>query len=108
MSNNQHLIVTISSKPGHESDLKSVLLELVKASRAETGCIRYDLAQSGSNSETFFLVECWESEQSLRDHEQTPHFIEGVKKIQALSSHADIQNVNRVEPDEYTYVYTVS
>lgn len=108
MSNHQHLIVTISSKPGHASDLKSVLLELVKASRVETGCIRYDLAQSGANSEIFFLVECWESEEALRAHEQTPHFIEGVRKIQSLSSHADIQNVNWIQPDEYTYVYTVS
>lgn len=108
MSENQHLMVTFTSKPGHGADLKSVLLELVKASRAEPDCIRYDLAQSSANPEQFFLVERWASEKSLSDHQQTPHFIAGIKKIAALTTHTDVQLVNWVEPDEYSYVDTAS
>lgn len=108
MSENQHLMVSFISKPGQESDLRSVLIDLVKASRAEPDCIRYDLSQSNAKPELFFLVECWASEKSLSEHQLTPHFIEGIRKIEALAAHTDVQSVSWVEPDEYTYVYTAS
>ncbi|KQQ62319.1 hypothetical protein ASF84_27890 [Pseudomonas sp. Leaf127] len=108
MSENQHLMVSFISKPGQESDLKSVLQELMKASRAEPDCIRYDLSQSNDKPGLFFLVECWASEKSLIEHQHTPHFIAGIKKIEALAAHTDVQPVKWVEPDEYTYVYTAS
>lgn len=108
MSENQHLMVSFISKPGLESDLRSVLLELVKASRAEPDCIRYDLSQSNAKPELFFLVECWASEKSLSEHQQTPHFIEGIRKIEALAAQTDVQSVNWIEPDGYAYVHTAS
>lgn len=98
MSENQHLMVTFTSKPGQESDLRNVLLELVEASRAEPDCIRYDLAQSSANLELFFLVECWSSEKSLIAHQQTAHFLKGIKEIEALTAHTDVQSVYWVEP----------
>ncbi|MGY2956559.1 quinol monooxygenase YgiN [Pseudomonas sp. TE6349] len=100
MSEHQHLMVTFKSKPGHEADLKNVLLELVKASRAESDCIRYDLSQSAADSELFFLVECWASEKSLREHQQTPHFYEGIKKIEALAAHTDVHFIHWLEPGQ--------
>lgn len=108
MSDNQHLMVTFRSQSGRESDLEKVLLELVTASRAEPDCIRYDLAQSTADAEVFFLVECWASEKSLIKHKQTPPFLEGIKKIEALTAHTDAQLVRWIEPSAYTYVYTAS
>ncbi|WP_410478561.1 putative quinol monooxygenase [Pseudomonas sp. zfem004] len=70
----------------------------MEASRAEPDCIRYDLAQSSANPELFFLVECWVSEKSLIDHQQTPHFLKGIKEIEALAAHTDVQSVYWVEP----------
>lgn len=99
MSEKQHLMVSFISKPGHESDLRRVLLDLVKASRGEQDCIRYDLSQSKAKPELFFLVECWASEKSLSEHQQTLHFIEGIRKIEALATHTGVQTVNWVEPE---------
>lgn len=100
MTENQHLMVTFKSRPGHEADLKNVLLELVRESRTEPGCIRYDLEQSSANPELFFLVECWASENSLIGHQQTLHFLEGIKKIEALTAHTGVHFINWVEPTQ--------
>lgn len=37
---------------------------------------------------------------SLREHQQTPHFYEGIKKIEALAAHTDVHFIHWLEPGQ--------
>ncbi len=54
-----------------ESTIADVAGHLAKAgrlSRAEPGCLAFEVCHSTSEPRTFFLCERWESEQALQTH----------------------------------------
>lgn len=66
--------ITLKSFPTKADELKTLLLMMVEKSRAEEGCLQYDLYQESSDTNTFHLIERWENEQTLAAHKLTPHF----------------------------------
>ena len=74
-----YLTALIKSKAGHAADLKPFLLDLVKASRAEEGCLQYDLHQSNEDENLFIFHEQWKDEEALMVHYQQPHLQQLVK-----------------------------
>lgn len=74
--NSQHQLTIIGrlrAKPGKETELRNALLQVLKESRKETGCINYDLHISKSDSALFVLYENWTSQLALDEHFQMPH-----------------------------------
>ena len=67
------VVATMKSKPGKEENLKQALLALVSPSRADAGCIRYELHQDQENDGTFVFLEQWESRAALDAHLARPH-----------------------------------
>ena len=63
-----------------EGTLKETLLGLIKPSRADAGCINYDLHQSPENPALFMFHENWMSKKALDDHLATPHLQEFINK----------------------------
>ena len=65
-------IVTVTAiikvKPGSEEQAKQVLLQAVTPTRAEAGCLNYDLHQSVSDPTEFLFHENWASEEALKAH----------------------------------------
>jgi quinol monooxygenase YgiN len=47
--------------------------DVIQATRAERGCLRYDLTSSLMDPLTFVFVEQWESRAALDAHFETPH-----------------------------------
>jgi quinol monooxygenase YgiN len=68
-------------------EVKSTLKALRDASRAEPGCITFDVSQSIEDPTAFVLYEEWKDEDALTFHYGTPHFAqygtEGVRKLAA-------------------------
>ena len=56
-----------------EGTLREKLLSLVEPTRAEKGCITYDLYQACDDTMIFMFYECWKSEDDLAKHLQKPH-----------------------------------
>lgn len=57
----------------NESDIDQVrelLTQCGRLSRAEPGCLRFEVCDSQDDSRVFILVERWESEQAWQDHKQ--------------------------------------
>jgi len=70
-----HIVVaSITAHPGREARLEAVLAGLVAPSRAEAGCLRYDLHRRVDDPATFVFLEAWESPQAHAAHKETPHF----------------------------------
>jgi len=51
-----------------------IVKELVEKSRAEEGCILYDLDQSRDDETVHCFVELWKDEEAIAIHNSTEHF----------------------------------
>ena len=75
------VVARLKARPGREEEVKQILLGNVAPTRAERGCIDYDLHQSHDDPGLFLFYENWESRADLDAHGQSPH-------IQALRARA--------------------
>lgn len=67
------VIATIPAKPEAAASLREALQTLVAATRQESGCLAYDLFESGAAPGVFVTVEEWADQASLDAHMTTPH-----------------------------------
>jgi quinol monooxygenase YgiN len=68
--------------PGREEELKEHLVSLTAPTRAEQGCITYDLYQSPSRKHEFLRFEVWSSIDALEAHKRSPHLRASFEKRQ--------------------------
>jgi quinol monooxygenase YgiN len=73
MSKQITVIARLKAKPGAEERLEELLKSLIEPTRAEAGCINYDLHRDLEDSSTFYFYENWRSREDLDAHFQTPH-----------------------------------
>lgn len=66
-------VTLIHGLPGKEADLERHLLSLAGPTRAEPGCLRYDLYRSPEAPHEFMRYEVWASAEALEAHKKTPH-----------------------------------
>lgn len=71
-----NIIATITIKPEYHEAFKPIFKRLVIGSRAEHGCVHYELNQSIENPNIYIVVETWQSQQAIDLHNTTPHFVE--------------------------------
>ena len=91
-----HVIAVITAKPGKREEVLSHFRANVPAVRAERGCIEYGAAldadpalavQTKYGSDTFVVIEKWESLQALEAHAKAPHMqAYGAKTRELLAS----------------------
>jgi quinol monooxygenase YgiN len=68
------LAVTWMAKPGHEGEIKNILLRLAEESRREPGCRQYVVHQSAGDPTHFLLYEQYASPAALKEHSESAHF----------------------------------
>ena len=77
-----NVILHLTARPDTVDKLKAVLLRIAQQSRAEEGCISYQVLQDLADPCNFTLVEAWASPAVLAHHMTLPHtqqaFAEGV------------------------------
>jgi quinol monooxygenase YgiN len=78
-----NVVAVLKAKAGSESVLQEALTSLVEPTRAEPGCISYELYRSEVDATTFITIELWRSQADLDAHMETPHI------AQALTAAAD-------------------
>ena len=74
------LIARMRAKSGQQARLRQELQRLVAPTRAEPGCITYDLHESQADPAEFMFYEVWKSPADLEAHFETPH-MKAMKKI---------------------------
>ncbi|BAX82484.1 putative quinol monooxygenase [Labilibaculum antarcticum] len=62
-------------KEGKVDLVKAELLKLIDITRAEEGCINYDLHQDNNNKNLFLFYEKWETYDFLQKHLNNIHFV---------------------------------
>lgn len=68
------VIAKFQAKPSAEQQAKAKLQGMLAPSRAETGCLNYDVFQSNDDQSILFTCENWTGKEALDAHMQTPHF----------------------------------
>jgi quinol monooxygenase YgiN len=74
MADNEiRVIATIRAKDGRKEEVKQELMGLVGPTRAEKGCLTYQLHQSLEDNSLFMFYEQWASRKDLDEHMHMPH-----------------------------------
>lgn len=78
------VIARFAAMPYKVDEVKAILSDFVIPTRAEKGCIIYELQQNEKDPTDLTFVEEWESEEDLRVHSQSEHLAIGRKKLEGL------------------------
>jgi quinol monooxygenase YgiN len=70
---NLNVVAIIQAKPDNVEEVRTVLADLVRASRAEPGCVSYELNESATAPGTFVAIESWRSAEDLAEHSKSQH-----------------------------------
>jgi len=74
MPTNQFVIIaSMRAKADKIDEVRKALLEMVAATRAENGCVLYDLHQDLQDPAEFFFYEVWTSPEVWQAHMESPH-----------------------------------
>ncbi|MDC7241729.1 MAG: antibiotic biosynthesis monooxygenase [Spirochaetales bacterium] len=68
--------VEVQVVPGKEEEFKAASLRNHQATRKEPGNIRFDVLQQTEDSSRFFLYEAYTSEDAVKAHKETAHYLE--------------------------------
>ncbi len=66
--------VTFIAKDGCEEKMKELLSAMVIPSKAEDGCLFYEIFQYENNLKKFMAVETWRDEAALDGHKASEHY----------------------------------
>lgn len=67
------IVAHIKAEPGHEAAVHAELEKLVPITRAEEGCLQYDLHRDNDDTAHFMFFENWTSLELWQAHMSAPH-----------------------------------
>lgn len=67
------IVADIHAAPDQIDRVKAELLKLVPTTRAEEGCLQYDLHQDNEDPAHFLFYENWQSRDHWQAHMAAPH-----------------------------------
>jgi quinol monooxygenase YgiN len=67
------LLVEFHAAPGRSQDLRRALLDAVEPTRAEDGCLLYDLHDDADDPDHYLFYEIWRTPAAHAAHDETPH-----------------------------------
>ena len=68
-----YVIATLVTTPGGAAKILDAARACIAATRAEKGCIAYDLHASIGDPDRLVFVEKWETREDLTAHSRQPH-----------------------------------
>jgi quinol monooxygenase YgiN len=91
------VVARIVAHADRAHEMKALLLRIVEPTRAENGCIRYELHQSDTEPADFVFIEEWANTAAVASHMRTPHIQEVFEKAAAfLAAPPDIRRYHLI------------
>ena len=86
------VVAHLIAKPDKIEETRAALQTLIDPTRAEEGCIKYELLQNNADPTDFTFVEEWSDDKALDEHLQTDHIKHLVLRAdELLASPPDIR-----------------
>ncbi|MEH6443951.1 MAG: putative quinol monooxygenase [Oceanospirillaceae bacterium] len=76
MASNLAILARIEAKTDQVALVKAALIKLIEPTRAEAGCLQYDLHQDNERPEIFVFYENWRSRALWQEHMNNEHLKE--------------------------------
>ena len=94
------LIVEFQPARGKAAELREALLDVVEPTRAEDGCLLYDLHEV-EDTDVLAFYEVWETPAHHAAHDATPHIIDLVTRMPELTEEPPrMRKLHRIEPGD--------
>ena len=74
----------LNAQPGKSAQLGEELLKLVAPSRAEPGCLRYEIHQSNDDSNAWLILEDWRKPTDFDAHMRSAYVTAFLAKVPEL------------------------
>ena len=84
------VVATITSKPEFRAEVRQALDQIVPPSRAEAGCLQYDLHITRDKPDSFVMIARWQDDATLARPMATPPFAALVAAIDGKVTGVDI------------------
>ena len=78
------VVVRLNAKPGKNAQARQELFSLLAPTRAEQGCINFDMHEAPNDPSMFLFHENWTSENDLKRHFKTLHLKRWIKLAETL------------------------
>jgi quinol monooxygenase YgiN len=79
-----HVLARHRARPDAVGEVRQILLSLIKPSRAEPGCLKYELLQNADDPTDFTFVETFASEEALKAHAAAPYIAGLAAKLEGF------------------------
>lgn len=89
------IVASIRAEVGQEERIASALAALVEPTRAESGCIQYDLHRDNDNPAHFLFFENWESRELWQRHMESPHLTQYQRDTEGLVAEFQLYEMTR-------------
>lgn len=90
------IVANIKANPDQIELVKAELQKLIAITRAETGCITYDLHQDNSNPAHFMFYEIWESRELWQIHMNAPHLAAYVQATEGAVAEFSLNEMTHI------------
>ena len=91
------VVARIVAKPESVEVVREGLTSLLEPTRAEAGCILYELMQNRSDPTDFTFYEEWTDEASLNAHGAAPHLRSTFQKLEGHLAGRDVRRYSFID-----------
>lgn len=81
---NLRVVAHVYSKPDRIDETRELLIGLIEPTRAEAGCITYELHRNAADRTDFTFIEEWTGDAALDAHLTTPHIQNALSRFDEL------------------------
>lgn len=90
------VVAIIRAEEGQEEAARAALEALIAPTRAEDGCIQYDLHRDHADPGLFIFYENWRDEAALERHLAAPHLVAHGERSRGIIKSADVRRMMRI------------
>ena len=90
------IVANIQANPDKIDLVKVELEKLVPITRAENGCLQYDLHQDNENPGHFLFYENWESRELWQTHMNAPHLAAYMEATEGAVTDFTLNELSRI------------
>jgi len=90
------IVANIHARPEQIELVKAELEKLVPITRAEDGCVQYDLHQDDEDPAHFLFYEVWESRELWQAHMNAPHLGEYLKATSGAVAEFTVNEMSHI------------
>ncbi len=90
------IVATITARKEQLELVKAELTRLIEPTRAEAGCIQYDLHQDNDHPEVFLFYENWESRELWQAHMDSDHLRQYLAATEGAVAEFSLREMQRL------------